>query len=87
MGAKMSGVPEDLVHSAQPPKAKISVGEEVFEVDQTAPFEDTVNKIARDLGIAGSFVISSGSKLMGKTLPRDFTENMEVQLLKYDAGG
>lgn len=68
-------------------KATIRVGSETYEVDVTAPFEESCNRIATELGIAGSFVISSGGSLMGKDLPADFSEHREVELLKYDAGG
>lgn len=74
------------VATVAPEKATIRVGSESYDVDVTAPFEETCNSIARELGIAGSFVISSEGSLMGKTLPTDFSEHRAVELLKYDTG-
>lgn len=68
-------------------KVTIEVGTSTFEVEEDKPFKQTLDQIAGEMNMAGSYVINADGKILSKTLPATFQGLEKVVLGKYDAGG
>ena len=56
------------------------------KVKDSAPFAETIRKIAREHGLSKFNVKIDGSQIDASAAPNDFKDVDEVELVKYDEG-